>query len=320
MKLFYTLLALLCSSISFSQQTGSFQTTITHNGQPRTLEYFVPIGYNPVNEYPLVVGLHGCTGGANPAFIFRNQIAFLADSINAIVVCPEGLGSGMMDAPDHTMILASIDSTRSVYNIDTNLVYLTGFSCNGYVTAKYGTQQLYNWKGIIPIHAGISNADLGNGSFNYNNTTSTCIFIGMNDFNLWNNQSFRDSLIAHGADYFYNEIPGVGHSVNFPTFNAEMMECFNWFENGTGVGMHQQPLDLPIDIYPNPANNYLTISGPQLIANAQLEVLDARGAVVYTTTMAIANTMTLPFDYAPGIYYIRITTPKGTINQPVVKQ
>lgn len=255
-------LMLLTTSLC-AQQIGLFQKTILHNAQTRVLEYAVPNNYTSSNQYPLVVGLQGCVnpngGSNNGATGLRNDLAFLADSIQAIVVCPRGLLSnqgGFMDNPDDAIILAAIDSTIDVYNIDTAAVYLTGFSCNGYTTVKYGTRAIYPWKGIIPIHAFLPSnvfSPAAYGNFDYQTTVPTCICIGSQDQGLSSNQTLRDSFILNGTPFYYNEIPGVGHTTFFPTFKEEIMECFGYFNSlMLSVEAQNESEYSMVRVYPNP--------------------------------------------------------------------
>lgn len=260
---FILILLLLFTTSLYAQQTGLFQTTILHNTQTRILEYAVPSNYTPSNQYPLVVGLQGCVdpnmGTNNGATGFRNDLSFLADSIQAIVVCPRGLLSnqgGFMDNPDDAIILAAIDSTIDVYNVDTTSVYLTGFSCNGYTTVKYGTRALYPWKGIIPIHAFLPNhvfSPMAYQNFDYLTTIPTCICVGSQDQGLQGSQTLRDSFVLNGTPFYYNEIPGVGHTTFFPTFKEEIMECFDYFNSLMLSIKGQSKSDYSVvHVYPNP--------------------------------------------------------------------
>ena len=307
MKAFLLGLATLSIYWLSAQQTGTFQSTITFNAQPRILEYSVPLNYNHSDQHPLVVGLHGCIGGSNPASGFRNEIAFLSDSIGAIVVCPNGLTAfaGMMDNFDHPIIIAALDSAMATYNIDPSRVYLIGFSCNGYVTAKYGTQEIYPWKGIIPFNAALNSSDSTNGLFDYTNQTSTCICVGSNDPGLSLSQQLRDSLAVNGASYYYNEIPGVGHVTMFPTFPAEVMECFDSFNVTVQGTSYSIRVNGQVKVYPNPTSDIatFTING---LDQGSLTIYDLSGSLLHKYTLTSEQTV-IPVDMlTPGTYLWQI--------------
>ncbi len=307
-----------------AQQTGSFQTTIIHNGTSRILEYAVPTNYDSSIEYPLVVGLHGCVGGANPAANFRDDLAFLVDSIQAIVVCPNGpLGGGnlgaTMDDPEHSIILAAIDSTEAIYNIDTTQFYLMGFSCNGYVTSKYGMNELKPWKGIIPFNAYFDNTNvLNDGTLEYENETSTCICIGSLDPNITESEIMRDSLNARGADYLYNEIAGVGHTTNFPTFEQEVMECMNFFEDNPSTA-NLEKLNSNANFivnYPNPFETSFTVMNKSSKFAEQMltvTIFNLQGKTVYTS--GFKNSITINTDFESGTYILEIKNEEGILQQ-----
>lgn len=305
---------ILFTSNLLAQQTGIFQKTIIHNSQTRILEYAVPTNYNAANQYPLVVGLQGCVNpngsSNNGAIVFRNDLAFLADSIQAIIVCPTGLLSnqgGFMDNPDNTILLAAIDSTVSDYNIDTTEVYLTGFSCNGYTTVKYGTRGAYPWKGIIPIHAFLPSnvfTPAAYRNFDYLTTIPTCICVGSQDPGLVGNQTLRDSFILNGTSFYYNEIPGVGHTTQFSTFKEEIMECFGYF-NTLALSVKQMNIleKNAIKVYPNPPlDRMLTV---ELSNDAPKDFLlyDLNGRLVKQSILRSKdNTLNLS-ELKEGIYF-----------------
>lgn len=305
MKKIVTLFLIIGLSIgAFAQQTGQFQKSITHNGQQRTIEYAVPTNYDQTKKYPVVVGLHGCTGAANPAADFRNELGFLTDSIDAIVVCPNGMGNGSMDAPDEQIILAAIDSTKAAYNIKADEVYLTGFSCNGLVTAKYGTRELYPWRGVIPFNAGIRSNHFTSNTFKFKNNTRTCICIGSRDGNLPGSQRLRDSLKTNNDSVYYNEMPGIGHTFIFPTFKNEMMECFDWMAPKAPVqtGIKTTVESSRIRIYPNPGNGQYTINTLGKIN--YVEVYNLSGGLSFKGLTSSVDIT----DQPKGVYLFKVST------------
>lgn len=299
-----------------AQQTGLFQRTIVHNSQNRILEYAVPSNYVSTNNYPLVVGLQGCvnpSGSTNlGAVALRNDLAFLADSINAIVVCPTGLlnnQGGFMDNPDNAILLAAIDSTIDIYNIDTTSVYLAGFSCNGYTTVKYGTNALYPWKGLIPIHPALpsivfSPAATAAGLFDYQTNIPTCLCIGGQDPGLSASQQLRDSFVTHGTPHYYNEIPGVGHTTQFVTLKEEVMECFNYFNTLLLPTRHSVYIDMGVArVYPNPS-----LEGKIMIEASMKEALDfmlydIRGRLVRNAHLVNETTSLQVEGLEKGVYF-----------------
>ncbi len=72
-----------------------------------------------------------------------------------------------------------------------------------------------------------------------------------------------------------------------------------------------------VDIYPNPADNYLTIETQQ---KAGIEILDAEGQMIMTT-YSIENKTTINIEnLARGVYFIRVTTNREVITKKVIKE
>lgn len=209
----------------FSQTTGSFNTTIQFNSTSHTIAYYVPSSYDSTLHYPLIVALHGCGGNA---ITFRNSFTSLADSINAILVCPDFMGNQLIGT-NGQLIVRAIDSTiiDLNYSIDTAEVYLTGFSCNGQETMKQGWANIYPFKGLITLNAWTPNLT---GYLYANADIPTCICSGTIDFSHSNNQTIYNNLIANNKDAYWNPMPGINHFYNFASRDSEMMECFNWLD------------------------------------------------------------------------------------------
>lgn len=222
------------NQIGLAQTTGSFNKDIVVDGQTRQVEYAVPDDYNENESYGLIVALRGCGNGTGPAATYRDQLEFMNSDFKTIVVAPIGLSLyyHKMDDSDSTIISKSIQDAIDTYNVNPQRVFLTGFSCNGYVTAKYGTYStLYPFAGIIPYNAGITNAEIEAGDFKLDTDIPTCICIGSLDPNLDANMVLADSISSNGGSVLVNEMPNVGHTNSNPTFKDEMTECMNWLNN-----------------------------------------------------------------------------------------
>ena len=242
---FLTLVLLISLSCVYAQTTGSFQTTISFNSSNHTVAYHVPTSYDSTIKYPAVVALHGCGGNA---VSYRNSFKSISDSLNAILICPDFMGS-QMSGSNGQLIVRAIDSTiiDLNYNIDTTKVYLTGFSCNGQETMKQGFSNIYPFKGLIPLNAWTPNLT------GYNYTTAnipTCICSGTADGSHGRNQTIYNNLISNGKKARWNPMPGITHTSSFSTRDSEMMECFNWIDT-LGQGAASSCDSLKASAYPS---------------------------------------------------------------------
>lgn len=74
------------------------------------------------------------------------------------------------------------------------------------------------------------------------------------------------------------------------------------------------PRDGDVSMYPNPAFSALTLVLPSS-AQADIQIVDMRGEVVYTTTAQQPNVTLNISSLATGTYMVRITTAQGTIGK-----
>lgn len=303
---------LLCASLffvtfshTFSQQKGSFSFSVVHNDTERNVHCYVPTNYDAEKSCKLVVGLHGCAG-ATEAGSWRNALRFLSDSIQAIVVCPEGLSSGYM-GQDIDFVQLAIDTAKKMYTIDTTNIFLTGFSCNGFTTAFMGTNFDVQFRGIIPFNAALLEEDFVQGSFKYSNTVSTCICIGTADPGIVLNNRLYDSLTAYQSKALFNELPGIGHTYNFPGFKSEMMECFRFFGNDIVADVNDEQYSEKIRIVPNPVLNELSVVLDEDLNNCMVLISDLMGNEVYKVeSISDQKLLIRNLNMASGMYSVKV--------------
>ncbi|MEO1513616.1 MAG: T9SS type A sorting domain-containing protein [Bacteroidota bacterium] len=314
------LLLCLCLTSLQAQRTGSFQQNITFDEPDyqftRTLYFQVPDDYDPDQSYKLVVGFRG--GPNVNAGDFRNRIAFLSDSLDAIIVCPENQGHFWNEEGlTKQLFRYSVDTTMAMYNIDPDFIYLTGLSYGGrhavIVAMDTDDGPIPKLRGVIPFAAG-SESDR---QPNYSAVASfapACICIGLNDSDNFRNvaNNLHNELQAKGGTSFLNEIPGVGHTVNFANFPDEMMQCINFIEDQyQTTSVKNLPASDPaaIHLFPSPATNIIQWSYTKEIVPLEVMIHNASGQLVQQIE---ANRTEADLSQLPrGTYLLLVKSKEG---------
>lgn len=310
-----------------AQTTGAFQQTVTFTetdySVTRTLYYFVPADYDATEVYPLVVGFRG--GPHSNAGQFRDQLAFLADSIGAIILCPENSAHFWNNEGETKQLFNySVAHIITEYNINSDMIYLTGLSYGGrhavIVAMDTDDGSIPALRGVIPFAAG-SESDLQPNYAAISDFAPACICIGLNDsgnfINVSNN--LHNDIQQNNGVSVLNEIPGVGHTVAFPAYPVEMMECIDFIEAQYEVSSTADPyLSQQLKSYPNPAQNSIQLDYPNEWSVQQIEMITATGQVFQPQWLSakIIDSSQL----ANGAYFLRIVTEEGSAVQQIIVQ
>nr|MCR4769544.1 dienelactone hydrolase family protein [Bacteroidaceae bacterium] len=127
MKKLFTLLFLAISLSMFAEET------INVGGKNRTMIVYAPQNL-PANA-PLMISMHGMN---QDAAYQQSQAKWkdIADTAKFVVVYPNGEGKGwdLGSSKDLDFLQAIINTMKQRYNINTNRVYLNGFSMGGMMT------------------------------------------------------------------------------------------------------------------------------------------------------------------------------------------
>jgi hypothetical protein len=126
------------------------------------------------------------------------------------------------------------------------------------------------------------------------------------------------------------------HSVQLPSINAYSIPNFPNFRLGPIDGSISDSLgidvinniedrlvnkNLPVQVYPNPAHDYITISNPQFLQAWVLELYDARGRIVINLKATGAFRSIDVHALSAGIYFYRVTNKDGEVGKgKIVKQ
>lgn len=154
--------------IEISSRSTGFVNMSTHaNGEERPAVLYVPADYDPDEEYPLIVFLHGAGErgddglrqtdvGIGPA-IRKNPDRF--PCLVFIPQCPTGKWWGAVpgrssDDSSGPHITDGINAVIRNFNVDEDRISLTGLSMGGYGTFAYGTGEAERFSAFMPICGG----------------------------------------------------------------------------------------------------------------------------------------------------------------------
>ena len=325
MKRLLTLLFVLNSVALMAQQTGDYTITIATsdpslNGDSLDIYFHVPSTYDAGIPSKMILGFHGL-GNPNNSNDIRNFLSPLGDSLNAVVVCPDPY---LQDQPRSEVVLnLAYDSVMTWFNIDTNQVYITGYSAGSDVAAQYFFgEPTHKMKGFIWHSPGFfSSPDLSNPQ----EIPPVCLCSGTVDLvsivqtNVLNS---NNGLVGGGFPYLFNPIPGVAHTMEYPTFTQEMLECINFIDaNTSNVGI-QEWSGNAVSIYPNPlsGNRELMLSG--LEGNVNISVFDISGKAIFSRQFKNVSNRTSIANFrnglSAGLYTIQIQSDKGNLSKKLV--
>jgi polyhydroxybutyrate depolymerase len=165
MRYYVFLITLL--QLTFSQSATAQLDSIYNQNVWRSFITHLPANYNPNNQYPLVVNLHGLNSNAGQQQNY-SQFDNIADLQNFIVVYPNAISNSWVinGTSDVNFIAALIDTIRSAYSCN-NCLFITGMSQGGFLTYKLACSLPQAVKAVAVVS--------GNMSYNLQNN---CVISG----------------------------------------------------------------------------------------------------------------------------------------------
>ncbi|MCD6367346.1 MAG: T9SS type A sorting domain-containing protein [Bacteroidales bacterium] len=152
MKKILFIILVSVSAFSFAQQQEYL--TFQYDTTERVYARYVPAIYDSSESVPLVICLHGL-GDTITNFV-NIGMNLVADTANFIVLTSQAQSSAFGTAwnsgasyygyvlngnvDDVGFLNALIDSTRAYYNIDTNRIFVTGFSMGGFMSNRLASE------------------------------------------------------------------------------------------------------------------------------------------------------------------------------------
>ncbi len=332
-RLLYTFTIILITAGLHGQQTGYFTTQLNwvnvDGPQQRNLRVYVPASYNASVSYALVIGFHGL--GSNPTS-YTQSISYYATNANfgnVIVACPtEGTAntSWFVGLEDFDIIAAIIQKMKTSHNIDTTRVFATGFSFGGKSAYLHGLNEADLLQGIIAHSPGFYNtADIYNTctdqlhcqhKYNYGNAwkVMACITAGSGEYNLGLTEPYLTlaskaavKLNNSDGDAIFIEDPAGFH--NLPPLSI-VQQCWTHV-NKPSTGMGSLNTMVAVQIYPNPASEYLHLSTGLPGVEKNISIYNMAGTYVTGTSSSEEHTTMGIAGLAEGIYLVRIVNSKG---------
>ena len=184
------------------QRQWAYRSPIDGSLQPYTV--YLPAGYDPAKKYPLIVALHGYTDNdwntAHNLAVYEPQ--------NYVIAAPYERGDVGYRTAAEQDVLDVLDLVESLYSIDTDRVYLAGWSMGGMGTWRIGELYTDRFAAIAPF-CGWSGTQYAE---NLKNTpihvvhgdADTSVPVGMD-------RTMVAKLKEIGATVEYHEIPGGTH-------------------------------------------------------------------------------------------------------------
>jgi len=152
-----------CGVAATPSGTDGDARTVTVNGVDRSYIVYVPPGYDPTRNYPVVLEYHGigATGAEMAAWIQMQDYS----AGNAIVAFPSAVNgnwdlTGATDLAFFDAMTASLESTLCV---NERRIFVLGFSLGAYMANSLGCHRSGAIRAFIPADGGFPGATAGCG-------------------------------------------------------------------------------------------------------------------------------------------------------------
>jgi pimeloyl-ACP methyl ester carboxylesterase len=123
---------------------------------PQFCRCYLPLNYNPLKKYPMVVFLHGYDDYPRYINIWSAQKRHesASDKYNVIYIEPHGRWNTSYTGLGERDVLKCIEMAKQKFNVDEERVYLTGASMGGFGTWNVATRHPELFAAIAPIYGG----------------------------------------------------------------------------------------------------------------------------------------------------------------------
>jgi predicted peptidase len=235
------LAALPKSGVAQGGETGFLNRSLEDQGTPRHYQVFVPRSYDPTQEWPVVLFLHG--GAQQGTDGYRPTRSGIGEAIRlnpelfpAIVVFPQVQPDHQWTGSEAEFALRTLDAAEREFSTDKARVYLTGLSRGGRGAYYIAYRHASRFAAIVvgAGRVGPAGSRRTNGTLwiesspvvpDTDGDTFAALAERISDVPLWIFHGDEDAVIpvedsrrlfaaleARGAPVRYSELPGVGHT------------------------------------------------------------------------------------------------------------
>lgn len=362
-------LLLLIGLLTFTMADAQLdKRVLTHGGKTRTYFMHVPANYNASKPASIVIWLHGL-GAFNiddmQNFYEPNQFILVADTANFILLAPVAEDSGLLgmrawnslagigllglslntDKDDFGFIDAMLDKTIDQYAVDTDKIFVCGFSMGGFMTNRLALEHNERFAAFASVSgtigANITAKNPGkpirlahfhgtvDQTVGYFNNTFGMAVEPMMDFWIANNNCDKNPASTSeytDRDGFNNKAIQVNHFVYsnggadielFRQINADHVwlegnsrKIWEFFlQTGKSTVATKDLNSLPqFEIFPNPVSDHVTIRTHASNKPYQISIQDIQGRSLFNTTTSDPLIQILRSDILAksGVYFVRI--------------
>lgn len=143
-----------CGKTAKASPAAGDAKSVTVGGKKRTFLEYVPAGYDPQKNYPVVLTLHGIGATGTDMSQYIEMQTYVAGG--AIVEFPDGEGGSwdLSGAKDLDFFDALVDDAAARLCIDPKRVFVLGFSLGAYMANHSGCQRPARYRGIAAADGG----------------------------------------------------------------------------------------------------------------------------------------------------------------------
>ncbi len=206
--------------------------TITIGGKAYPYGLFVPRNYTATRAWPVVAFMHGgrergSDGAQVLSTCFGTAIEAQRDTFPAIAVLPQlPRGEGIDRQFLRDVVTAALDSVARAFNVDSNRVYLTGYSFGGGVAIELAYAHPKRFAALAAVSSMIVAAGITGVPKAPTGSADSLVAARLINLPIWAFHGTADSMVTvdisrHTADVFraagaksftYTEVPGGSHT------------------------------------------------------------------------------------------------------------